>query len=234
MAKKPHVLPNPQNALNKFMVRILFERDQLDRAYNLDGNTISIFKVKPNSGTRQDSDDVGGLVDSHLEDKYHSLYGDALELEKLLINTKAELYKAGADFKMTLDPLLDLMFQVHESCIEDLRTGRGWNTEAHMKAFRALNREREAYSERIDLIAANHFDKSVASQPITKKKNANYERDLFMYDLAVKGELWKDIRALVRKRFKVDCLDSDSAAQKAVKRFIKNQKLHDLQPRKRG
>ena len=170
MAKKPHVLPNPQNALNKFMVRILFERDQLDRAYNLDGNTISIFKVKPNSGTRQDSDDVGGLVDSHLEDMYHSLYGDALELEKLLINTKAELYKAGADFKMTLDPLLDLMFQVHESCIEDLRTGRGWNTEAHMKAFRALNREREAYSERIDLIAANHSDKSVASQPITKKK----------------------------------------------------------------
>ncbi len=170
MAKKPNVLPHPQNALNKFMVRILFEKQELDRAYKLDGNTISIFKVKPNSGTRQNSDDVGGLVDSHLEDMYHSLYGDALELEKLLINTKAELYKAGADFKMTLDPLLDLMFQVHESCIEDLRTGRGWNTEAHMKAFRALNREREAYSERIDQIAANQSDKSVASQPIVKKK----------------------------------------------------------------
>ena len=170
MAKKPHILPNPQNALNKFMVRILFERDQLDRAYNLDGNTISIFKVKPNSGTRQDSDDVGGLVDSHLEDKYHSLYGESLELRKLLIDAKGESVKAGVEFKLTLNPLLNSMFKVHESCIEDLRTGKGWNTEAHEKAFEELNQELGAYSERIDLIAANHSVKSVASQPIPKKK----------------------------------------------------------------
>lgn len=66
------------------------------------------------------------------------------------------------------------------------------------------------------------------------KKNANYERDLFMYNLAVKGELWKEIRTLVHKRFEGYWLDSDSAAQKAVKRFITTQKLPDLHPRKRG
>lgn len=170
MAKKPNVLPHPQNALDKFMVRILFEKQELDRAYNLDGKTISIFKVKPNSGTRQGSDDVGGLVDSHLEDMYHSLYGEALELQKLLINAKAECYKAGADFKMILNPLLDAMFFVHESGIEDLRTGKGWNTEAHHKAFEKLNHELGAYSERMNQIAANPADKLVALQPIVKKK----------------------------------------------------------------
>jgi len=66
------------------------------------------------------------------------------------------------------------------------------------------------------------------------KKNANYERDLFMYNLAVKGELWKEIRTLVHKRFEGYWLDSDSAAQKAVKRFITAQKLPDLHSRKRG
>lgn len=234
MAKKPNVLPHPQNALNKFMVRIIIERDRLNDAFALDGNTISIFKVKPHSGTRSDSDDVGGLADSHLEDMYHSLYGEPLELRKLLIDAKGESVKAGVEFKLILNPLLNAMFQVHESCIEGLRTGNGWNTEAHCKAFEELFQELGTYNERINQIVANPAVKSAEPQPIAKKKNANYERDLFMYDLAVKGELWKDIRALVRKRFKVDCLDSDSAAQKAVKRFIKNQKLHDLQPRKRG
>ena len=66
------------------------------------------------------------------------------------------------------------------------------------------------------------------------KKNANYERDLFMYNLAVKGELWKEIRTLVHKRFEGYWLDSDSAAQKAVKRFITAQKLPDLHSRKKG
>ena len=66
------------------------------------------------------------------------------------------------------------------------------------------------------------------------KKNANYERDLFMYNLAMKGELWKNIRNQVHRRFEGCWLETDSTAQKAVKRFIETQKLNDLQPRKRG
>ena len=66
------------------------------------------------------------------------------------------------------------------------------------------------------------------------KKNANYERDLFMYNLAVKGELWKNIRNQVHRRFEGCWLETDSTAQKAVKRFIETQKLNDLHPRKRG
>ena len=66
------------------------------------------------------------------------------------------------------------------------------------------------------------------------KKNANYERDLFMYNLAVKGELWKNIRNQVHRQFEGCWLETDSTAQKAVKRFIETQKLNDLQPRKRG
>ena len=170
MAKNPNVLSHPQTALNKFMVRILFERDQLDRAYNLDGNTISIFKVKPNSGTRQDSDDVGGLVDSHLEDMYHSLYGEPFELRKLLIDAKGESVKAGVEFKLTLNPLLNSMFKVHESCIEDLRTGKGWNTESHHKAFEELNQELGAYSERINQLTANPVGKLEKLKPIAKKR----------------------------------------------------------------
>ncbi len=188
MAKKTNELPHPQNALNKFMVRILFEKQKLDRAYNLDGKTISIFKVKPNSGTRQGSDDVGGLVDSHLEDMYHYLYDEALELQKLLINAKAECYKAGADFKIILNPLLDSMFFVHESGIEDLRTGKGWNTEAHSKAFEKLNHELGAYSERINQIAANPADKLVALQPIVKKKKGRDSVSIKINKLILKLE----------------------------------------------
>ena len=169
MAKKPNVLPHPQNALKKFMDRIRFEQRQLDRAYNLDGNTINIFKVKPHSGTRSDSDDVGGLVDSHLEDMYHSLYGEPLELRKLLIDAKGESVKAGVEFKLTLNPLLDAMFDVHESSIESLRTGRGWNMEAHCKAFDKLSHELGAYNERIYQLTANPVDKLKKPKPIAKK-----------------------------------------------------------------
>jgi len=165
MAKKPNVLPHPQNALNKFMVRIIIERDRLNDAFALDGNTISIFKVKPPSGTRPDSDDVGGLVDSHLEDMYHSLYGEALELRKLLIDAKGESVKAGVEFKLTLNPLLNSMFKVHESCIEGLRTGNGWNTEAHCKAFEELFQELGTYGERINQIVANPAVNPAALQP---------------------------------------------------------------------
>lgn len=66
------------------------------------------------------------------------------------------------------------------------------------------------------------------------KKTANHERDLFMYKLAIQGKLWKDIRALVHERFKEYWLDSDSAAQHAVDRFIKRNKLNKYPPRKKG
>lgn len=85
-------------------------------------------------------------------------------------------------------------------------------------------------------VAINKFNAeySPGASKAEIKKNANYERDLFMYNLAVKGELWKEIRTLVHKRFEGYWLDSDSAAQKAVKRFITAQKLPDLHSRKRG
>lgn len=218
MAKKPNVLPHPQNALNKFMVRILFERAQLDRAYNLDGNTISIFKVKPRSGARPDSDDVGGLVDSHLEDMYHSLYGEALELRKLLIDAKGESVKAGLEFKLTLNPLLNAMFQVHESCIEGLRTGRGWNTEAHCKAFEELDHELGAYSERIYQLTANPVDKPEKPQPIAKKKKG---RD------AVSIKIDKLILKLKPKKFpdkELALLLSEKLDQNITSPMIRNRK----------
>lgn len=170
MPKKTNESPPPQNALNKFMCRILFEKKQLERAYNLDGKTVDISKVKPPSGTRKESDDVGGLVDSHLEDMYHSLYGESLNLRKLLIDAKAESVKAGVEFKLVLNPLLNAMFQLHESCIEGMRTGKSWNEEAYCKAFDELNQELEAYSQRINQITTNTIDKSVEPKPIAKKK----------------------------------------------------------------
>lgn len=170
MPKKTNESRPPQNALNKFMCRILFEKKQLEQAYNLDGKTVNISKVKPPSGNRKESDDVGGLVDSHLEDMYHTLYGETLNLRKLLIDAKAESVKAGVEFKLVLNPLLNAMFEVHESCIESLRIGKEWNMEAHCRAFDELNQELGVYSDRINQITANTLDKAVEPQPITKKK----------------------------------------------------------------
>lgn len=204
MAKKPNVLPHPQNALNKFMVRILFERDQLERAYNLDGNTISIFKVKPNSGTRQDGDEVGGLVDSHLEDMYHSLYGEPLELRKLLIDAKAESVKAGVEFKLILNPLLDAMFEVQESCIEDLRNGKGWNWVAHGKAFDRLKHELKVYSDRISQITANTVDKTAKPKLITKKLKPLSESE-------VKRAKW--ILKMKKRRYQGSPITDETIAQ---------------------
>jgi len=169
MPKKTNESPRPQNALNKFMCRILFERDELNRAYASDGSTLSIFNVKPPIGAREESDDIGGLVDSHLEDMYHSLYGEPLELRKLLIEAKAESVKAGVEFKLILNPLLDAMFEVQESCIEDLRNGKGWNWVAHGKAFDRLKHELEVYSDRINQITANTVDRAAKPKLITKK-----------------------------------------------------------------
>ena len=155
MAKNPNVLPHPQNALNKFMLRILFERDQLERAYNLDGNTISIFKVKSRSGTGGESDDVGGLVDSHLEDMYHSLYGEPFELRKLHKETKTECCMVDSNFAGILIPPLNAMVKVHMSCIEDLRTGKGWNWEAHLEAFEELDQLSRAYTNKLTQMTTN-------------------------------------------------------------------------------
>jgi hypothetical protein len=162
MAKKTNELPHPQNALNKFMVRIIFERNRLTDAFSLDGNTAypaTTMTPKHLISAEPCEDNAGRLVESYLEDMYHSLYGEPLELRKLLIDAKGESVKAGVEFKLTLNPLLNAMFQVHESCIEGLRTGNGWNTEAHCKAFEELFQELGTYSERINQIVANTDDK---------------------------------------------------------------------------
>ena len=156
MAEKLNQLPHPQNALNKFMVRILFERDQLVQAYNLDGKTVSIFKVKPpnrannlDGNTYPDIDDINGLVDSQLEDMYHSLYGETPELPKLIDETKTECCMADANFAGVLIPPLNAMVKVHRSCIEDLRMGKGWNWEVHCEAFEELNQLSGVYASKL-------------------------------------------------------------------------------------
>lgn len=188
MPKKTNESRPPQNALNKFMCRILFEKKQLERAYNLDGKTVNISRVKPPRGTRKKSDDVGGLVDSHLENMYHSLYGEPFNLRKLLIDAKAEIVKAGIEFKLILNPLLNAMFQVHESCIEDLRIGKGWNEEAHCNAFDGLNQELGAYSERIIQITTNSVDKPIEPKPTAKKKKRQNSDSIKINQIILKNK----------------------------------------------
>jgi hypothetical protein len=238
MAEKLNQLPHPQTALNKFMVRILFERDQLVQAYNLDGKTVSIFKVKPHKltnnldgktvsifkvephkltnnldgNTYPDIDDINGLVDSHLEDMYHSLYGEAPELPKLIDETKTECCMADANFAGVLIPPLNAMVKVHRSCIEDLRNGKGWNWETHSEAFEELNQLSGVYTYKLNpmtantidkpveiqtptplnQIAANPADNPVALQPIAKKKKGRDSGSIKINDFILKNKKLPD------------------------------------------
>lgn len=62
-------------------------------------------------------------------------------------------------------------------------------------------------------------------------KGPNHDRDKFMYQLAIKGTPWKEIKLKTSKKFG-DGLDTESAVQKAVNRFIKKMKFPQLISRK--
>ena len=152
MAKKPNVLPHPQNALNKFMVRIIIERDRLNDAFALDGNTAypsTTMTPKHLISAEPCQDNAGGLVESHLEDMYHSLYDETPELPKLIEATKTECCMVDANFAGILIPPLNAMVKVHRSCIEDLRMGKGWNWEVHCEAFEELNQLSGVYASKL-------------------------------------------------------------------------------------
>lgn len=162
MAKNPNVLSHPQTALNKFMVRILIERDRLNEAFALDGNTAypsTTLTPKHLISAEPCQDNTGGLVESHLEDMYHSLYGETPELPKLIEETKTECCMVDANFAGILIPPLNAMVKVHRSCIEDLRNGRSWNWETHSEAFEELKQLSGAYAGKLIKMTANTDDK---------------------------------------------------------------------------
>ena len=211
MAKRPNVLPHPQNALNKFMVRILIERDRLNDAFALDGNTAypsTTLTPRQLISAEPCQDNAGGLVESHLEDMCHSLYGKTPELLKLIEETKTECCMVDANFAGILIPPLSAMVKVHRSCIEDLRNGKGWNWETHSEAFEELKQLSGGYTYKLNQmtantvdkpvetrtptplnqIAANSADNPVALQPIAKKKKGRDSVSIKMNNLIIKLE----------------------------------------------
>jgi len=158
MAKKPNVLPHPQNALNKFMVRILIERDRLNDAFALDGNTAypsTTLTPKHLISAEPCQDNAGGLVESHLEDMYDFLYGETPQLPKLIEETKTECCMVDANFAGILISPLNAMVKVHKSCIEDLRNGKGWNWGTHSEAFEELKQLSGAYASKLIKMTIN-------------------------------------------------------------------------------
>lgn len=63
-------------------------------------------------------------------------------------------------------------------------------------------------------------------------KDLSHRRDKFMYELAKKGTPWLTIQNKTNRKFK-ETLGSESAAQKAVNRFIERMGLPLLAPRKK-
>ena len=172
MAKKPNVLPHPQNALNKFMVRIIIERDRLNDAFALDGHTAyPSITMTPKHLISAEScqDNAGKLVESHLEDMYSQLYTEPFELRVLLIETTSECIKADSSFAVILIPSLSAMVKVHMSCINDLRNGKGWNWEAHCEAFEILSELSGAYADKLAQMTTTPDDKPVETQSPAKK-----------------------------------------------------------------
>lgn len=172
MAKKPNVLPHPQNALNKFMVRIVIERDRLINAFALDGNTAyPSTKMTPKHliSAEPCQDNAGRLVESHLEDMYSQLYGEPIELRVLLIETTRECIKADSSFAAILIPSLTAMLKVHLSCISGLRNEKGWNWEAHGEAFEELSQLSGAYADKLAQMTTTLGDKLVGTQTPAKK-----------------------------------------------------------------
>ena len=99
---------------------------------------------------------------------------------------------------------------------------------------------RHLFQKCILLIASNldNINYSINEELISKSlkpkpsKGPNHDRDEFMYKLAKKRTLWKEIMIQANKRFS-EILGGESAVQKAVERFIDKWELPPLLSRKK-
>lgn len=110
----------------------------------------------------------------------------------------------------------------------------------HFKIKQSLQVVRHLFQKCVLLIVSNLDEidylknEEMLSQSLKPEpfKGPNHDRDKFMYELAKEETKWTTIRVQTNSKFNEN-LDSPSAAQKAVIRFIKRMGLPPLEPRKK-